>query len=340
MATITKYYETAAQAQSAYKSLLRSGLNQNSIAIITPSSQTDSSEATKVSELLSAAMKAGSLLTDQVDTHAHYLDKGYSLVAVIPPFGRSEIVTSKLDSFEPIETHVNNDQNEIYPQDVRYTTVSKQAAPFSSALGLPVLTKRINSRPLAIRPSKRSFLSCFFGELTRSDFALFGSSKLSSNVAPLSRMFGLPTKSGKSGSHWTRSFGFKMLSNHATPLSALIGVPTISGKYDTESYSPSQYRSSIRHKAAPLSGLFGIKTISNNRQTFLSRMFPALTKANYSLFGTPNLSNKAAILPFPVKSGKSGTSWKSSFGIPLLSRNPAPLSSLLGMSPLSRYQGS
>ena len=336
MATITKYYETAAQAQSAYKSLLKSGLNQNSAAIITPS---DSTEETKASDLLSAAMKAGSLLTEQVDTHAHYLDKGYSLVAVIPPFGRSEIVSDKLDSFGPIETRIDNDQNEIYPKDSTYKSVSRQAAPFSSALDLPVLYKQHRSRPLAIRPSKRSFISCIFGELTRPNFALFGSPKLSNNGAPLSRMFGLPVKSGKSGAQWARSFGFKMLSDNASPLSGLIGIPTISGQYSTESYSPLKYRSSIRHKAAPLSGLFGIKTLSSNQQTFLARMFPPLTRANYSLFGTPNLSNKGAVLPLPVKSGKSGDNWKSSFGFPLLSKNPTPLSSLLGMSALSRYQG-
>lgn len=339
MATITKYYETAAQAQSALQALLNSGLSKQSAAILnlTPTSQADSLEANSASEIITAAMKAGSVLGDHVDIDTQYIDKGYTLLAVVPPFGRSYIVESILEQFKPVQI------TETQVTDIQPTQRTRhQAAPLSSLLGLKVLSNNSVS-PTPIRPVRRSFISCIFGELTGPNFSfssMFGLPMLSSKADPLSSMFGLSTKSGsrKTGAQWTHSHGFKMLSDHPSPMSALMGVPTLTGNSNTSSHSPLNHRSAVTNKAAPFSDLFGIGTLCEG-PSFLSRIFPTQTKSGYSFLGMPNLSNKAAMIPLSTKSGKTGEQWRSSFGFPLLSSNPAPLSSLLGIPPLSRHQG-
>jgi hypothetical protein len=94
-----------------------------------------------------------------------------------------------------------------------------------------------------------------------------------------------------------------------------------------------------RNKPAPLSSFFGMSTLSKGT-TWLTALFPALTRSNWSLFG-PGLSARRN--PSPLSSlvglktlSSSKGPWRTSFGLPLLSRNPAPLSSLFGLSLLSR----
>ena len=148
-----------------------------------------------------------------------------------------------------------------------------------------------------------------------------------------------PLSRAKSGDGWTRSFGFKMLSSHASPLSSLIGVHLLSGRINTLDYSPVEHRSKVRENAAPLSGFLRMKLLSSTPLSFMSRIMSPLTRSDFALLGKPNLSGNAAplssMLGMPVKSGKSGDAFKSSFGFRLLSSNPAPLSSFFGFSVLS-----
>ena len=110
--------------------------------------------------------------------------------------------------------------------------------------------------------------------------------------------------------------------------------------------------------AAPLSSALGIPTISRNAPaplseflglpplskglSFLSRWFPPLSRPTFSLssmFGMPLLSKNPAPLSsvtgMKTLSGEKGYGTHS-FGLPLLSRNPAPLSSMIGMKTLTR----
>ncbi len=95
----------------------------------------------------------------------------------------------------------------------------------------------------------------------------------------------------------------------SAPLSAAMGWPVIKGD-----------------QAAPLSSLFG---------------FPALKSSSAFSFGAGSLlSDKATPLSsmFGLKTLISqDQSTDSSFGMPLLSRNPAPFSSLLGLPLLSNF---
>ncbi|MEQ8661314.1 MAG: hypothetical protein RLW62_10885, partial [Gammaproteobacteria bacterium] len=105
----------------------------------------------------------------------------------------------------------------------------------------------------------------------------------------------------------------------------------------------------IRRQPAPLADFLGISSLSSG-PSFISRCFGELTSSNFrlasvfgmqSFFGLGLLTNN----PTPLSSmlgmktlstGKSGDSWSTSMGFPLLSRGPAPLSSMLGLPLLSR----
>jgi hypothetical protein len=95
----------------------------------------------------------------------------------------------------------------------------------------------------------------------------------------------------------------------------------------------------LSNKAAPLSEFWGLKTLSN-RLSFMSRMFGELGNPHYALTGMFGLTTRSrspysGLLGLPLLSGRTGDRWKTSFGFPMLSSNPAPFSSFFGMPMLS-----
>lgn len=100
----------------------------------------------------------------------------------------------------------------------------------------------------------------------------------------------------------------------------------------------------LRSSTETYSEFWGVPLLAKKRLTFLGRWFPTLTRPGFSLsslFGLDLLSRNGAplstLLNLPVKSGSSGDAWTSSFGLPLLIRSePAPLSSRLGLPLLAR----
>lgn len=86
----------------------------------------------------------------------------------------------------------------------------------------------------------------------------------------------------------------------------------------------------IPSNAAPLSDTLGIPTLSEFSPTV------GLASSNWSLsslFGIPLLTRSQR---GKAKLSDTKRPWDNSFGLPMLSRNPAPLSSLLGMKLLTR----
>ncbi len=250
MAAIARCYQTGAQAQRAYQSLLDSGYPEGSIAIVIPEStaapapdaaaptQFDSATpagvgagepaqgAAAAADSYSSAIKAGSLLGAQADFYLSQLKQGYSLVAASPAFGSAFRATQILDEHQPLALEA---QDKVEPEPFRF--VSEQSAPLSSFFGLSVLTSSSFSLSAAfgLKSLSRghSFLARWFGEIGRHDYTLsgaFGMRLLSSDPAPLSSKLGMPTKSGKSGDRWTRSMGFRMLSDNAAPVSGFFGI--------------------------------------------------------------------------------------------------------------------
>lgn len=331
---IVRVYETEQQARDAASKLREEGFPADDVALVTP---TSGGEAVSPAAILNA-VRAGKVLGGKAERYAQHIEAGRSLAAVRPPFGYAKLASGILDGFGPLEIEPRRPQvsstawDEAAPLSsaLQLRTIQRnQPAPFSSLLGLNTLSR-----------GGRTFLSSMFGELTRPDFAVFGRSALSHEAAPLSSLFGLQTLRASDGP-WTASFGLPLLSSNPAPLSSKLGLEVQTG-------------GPLRVHPAPLSAVLGLPTLSRGR-SFLSRLFGELANPHFALFGRSALSKKPAPLSslFGLKtlSGKAGPSWRSSFGLPLLtsgtalsfglpllSRNPAPLSSLFGLRVLSRYQ--
>ncbi len=334
MAVVTRYYESIDQATRAYQALLDVGYNKKIVALIkdTSSPQSGTDGGMDLSDLL----KAGAILKEDTQDHSSNLNRGYSMVAIETPYGKTVKAIRILDGFNPVSIPGSEDIGDEKKLDL----ISEQADPFSTAIGLTTLVESGHTTSLSFGfntlTNKRSFLP-IFGELARSDYSfsgMFGMSCLTNNAAPYSAYLGNPLSRDKSGDSWTRSHGFKMISNNPSPLSGLIGLPLLVGDQVSESHSPLHTRSNIRNNPAPLSNMFGLPQLSKKPQTFLARIFPALTGPRFSIFGFPKLSDKAAPLSsmfgIPCLSGKSGDDWRYSFGLPMLSSHPTPLSRALG----------
>ena len=345
MTMVARYFAEEYRARAAHRALLAMGLGQSELTLIEPVGPTwnEMGEA-RVNEedLASRAVKAGVLLGDKSAAHADHLRQGRTLLAVRAPFGRALQATDILDSHNPVAVAgpAEGAQNP-------HVFLSEMAAPLSSLLGLPVLSKT-RTRPsrgdflgLPTLSGNRSYLTgrlSNFGRRTAS----MGVPLLSSNPAPMSSLFRMPVATrAKSGAGWTRSFGFKMLSARATPLSSFFGVHLISGRTDSRAYSPVEQRAKITGVAAPLSRAIRWKPLAAKPLSFLSRMMPPLTRSDFALLGKPGLIKNGAPLSsataMPVKSGTSGDKWRNSIGLPMLSSNPAPLSSLFGFPVLSDH---
>jgi hypothetical protein len=114
----------------------------------------------------------------------------------------------------------------------------------------------------------------------------------------------------------------------------------------------------VSQRATPLSDALGWRVLSNDptpfsdawgfnvlssRRSALSRWFAELTSSRFSLsskFGLPLLSRDPAPLSsrfgLALKTGQTGQRWTTSMGLPLLTSGAAPLSSKLGLPVLSR----
>jgi hypothetical protein len=324
-------YETEKQARDAVGKLRGEGFPKDTIFLLAnPAPKSDEETA----EPLSMAIKAGFIPRQHLSVYNELLQQGRSLVAVRAPFGQARLATGILDSCGPVDTGIRPPE--------RRSIAWEPGAPLSSALLLPPLSRH---KPDAFSMSF-GFPTLASGPTTRAKLAdphmaVFGQPSMSRNPAPLSSIFHIKTISGKSGASWRSSFGLRMLSDNPAPFSSWLGLHLLKDKP-----RPSE--------PAPFSAGLGIPTLSKGRSV-LSRMFGELGSPHFALFGRNPLIDKAAPLSsaFGLKmlSGKSGSSWTSSFGLPMLtagqgpalgvpwlSRSPAPFSSFFGLRVLSRYQ--
>jgi hypothetical protein len=331
---IVRVYESEQQARDAANRLKEEGFPPNEVYLVTPLSGEEVEPATTVS----SALLAGRVLGKQAQRYARFVEGGRSLVAVCPPFGYAQLAMNILADHGPIETEPRPPQpssmawDEAAPFSSAFqlrTIQRNQPAPFSSLLGLGTLSR-----------GGRSFFATLFGELTDPHFALFGRITLSPEPAPLSSLFGLKILS-VSREPWRSSFGLPLLSSNPAPLSSKLGLLVSTG-------------GPLRKHPAPFSAVLGLPALSRGRSV-LSKLFGELASPHFALLGRSSLSSRAAplssLVGLKTLSGRSGPSWRRSFGLPmltsgspsslglpLLSRNPAPLSSLFGLRVLSRYQ--
>ncbi len=125
-------------------------------------------------------------------------------------------------------------------------------------------------------------------------------------------------------------------SGQPAPLSDLLGMPLLS--------SHSRAGAGLADSNFSLSRLFGMRLLSRNgRLWFGMKALSSSQRAKRRSFGLPLLSSDPAplskLLMWKTLSASKGR-WTTSFGLPLLSSNPTPLSSLLGMAPLTKENAS
>jgi hypothetical protein len=163
---ISRMFATAEDARNAAAELAEEGFDE--VYVVTPPTKEDAP--------VSAIAKGGSLVT----VHA--------------PFGSGMKATVILDSHKPIPSGM--------PEPVR-EPVWDEAAPFSSAMHMPLLTDdpAPMSRYLGVQPLAGSDCSLS---------GMIGMPLLSNNPMPLSSLFGMTS-----------------LSDKAAPLSSLIGLPLL-----------------------------------------------------------------------------------------------------------------
>jgi hypothetical protein len=175
-------YATAAAAGRAFAQLEDRGLTRedNQINLVTP-------ETAGSAEGLVAAIKQGLVLEADARVYAQGILRGHSLVSLMAPFGAGRMYEELLDALDPVDTGLAPPLPEPAWDD---------AAPLSSALGLPVILPpspyQFMGLPAIIASGATTSAALGLGELARHDFTVFGTPRLSHDPAPFSALLHLP----------------------------------------------------------------------------------------------------------------------------------------------------
>jgi hypothetical protein len=206
--SIIRIYDSEAQASKVTAHLRKEGFeNVFHFSAATGKAAAATSRATLVDNMMQAHF-----LRSHAETYADRLTKGKTLVMVYALFGTAQRAINVMDSYGPVEQGIADaSASDDYKWD--------DAAPLSSALRMPVLTKRLHPAEMVMGlPSLTkgtAFLSDWLGiALLKSGSAKksssFGMSLLSNSATPLSS-----------------ALGMKTLSNNPTPLSSLFGMSVL-----------------------------------------------------------------------------------------------------------------
>jgi len=171
---IVRLYATAQQAADALAKLKKEGYTDDLITLVAPAAQ-------QSKEGIAAAIAAGYVLQSEAKAYAEDVLKGHSLVIVRAPFGSGGKTEKILDSAHPVSSGIS------VPAD--RAALWDEAAPLSSALKIPVLSKGLFSTFWTLPLLTRSNFRLPFPELTRSSRS---TTALSNNATPLSSLLHIP----------------------------------------------------------------------------------------------------------------------------------------------------
>ncbi len=217
-----RMYQTEGQAANAANALIEAGFSKNSVTRYTPPSAAAGGEmGGGPASDSAAALRVGGILGEHAGYYADHVNKGYSLVAVQPPFGTMLKAEKILDAHNPLPlSHM--------PPPEPFVPWTERPAAFSSLFGWPTLTR--SETPfsdfwgLSTKQEGLSHFSRWFKPLT--DGLRMGSNPLTANATPLSSMVGMGTQSSRNAGK-TGSFGMSFKTKGATPFSSMIGMPTL-----------------------------------------------------------------------------------------------------------------
>ncbi|WP_349367856.1 hypothetical protein [Salinarimonas sp.] len=187
------------------------------------------------SDAARAAAAEGYLPGSMVRVYGELLAEGATLAVVRAPFGEGGAAEVTMRSAEGYEAPPASPP-------------PRNPAPFSTAFGIPVLTRSRSHTELMSKWSFSDFLglpilsgkaaplSSTVGapvlvsdERERAKTTSFGMPILSNKPAPLSSAVGMPVLVSEKRP-WTSSFGMPILSSNPTPLSSFLGLPVLTRK--------------------------------------------------------------------------------------------------------------
>jgi hypothetical protein len=190
---IVRMYASPEQAKLAVERLRRWGFEQELINLVTASSTPPANapaSAASDDPVLSSIL-SGYVLKAHAKVYAAEVHQGRAMVAIRPPFGTGGIAEELMDECNPVKSALVIEQRDPMP-------MWDEAAPFSSAFGLPVLVRATAPfsafwvLPVVTRRLKSLGAALGIPEVIRSSWYLFGEPKLSRSATPLSSMLGLP----------------------------------------------------------------------------------------------------------------------------------------------------
>jgi hypothetical protein len=209
------------------------------------------------------ALAAAGISEPQAATYRAGIAEGQALVLVTPPFGSAKLAIATLETFSPVGG------DDLISPLISSILQADAAAPFSAALGWPVLLD--NPTPfsslmgwsvLKPEPATSDTLNAIRAQsndpapLSRR----LGWAVLWDKATPFSSWLGLPVLS-RDAAPFSSKLGWKLLSDNPTPLSSLLGWSTLS------------------RNAAAFSSRFGWKLLIDNPTPFSSLLgWPVLLK--------------------------------------------------------------
>jgi len=268
--TVTRIYESEDNARRA-EADLESQTMSGQVTVVTPADG-DAAE----SKLAAVGMSGAS-----AKVYAEAVQRGRSVVAVAPSFGKAAAVTQALDAAGPVDTHISDVPDTVTSRWIR------SGAPTGDVSGTPkgATAKGAPRAPMVDDPAGP--VSSRFGWPMLSDDPTpasrkFGWRVLLDDPAPLSRLLGWRTLSTNQGARAQLSddpaplstrLGWRLLLNDPTPASDRFGWETLkddpapaSSRFGWRTLSESQSpRTSLMDDPAPLSRLLGLPVLMEDR---------------------------------------------------------------------------
>lgn len=199
---ISRLFHPAQTARNAATSLRDDGFAAQDILIVTPSE-----EGAFDKDAALSAIAAMGVPSEDASVYGAAIDQGAGLVVVRAPFGTALTAIRMLDAYNPVAVDVAHPELYMRARPTGSAAHSDNPAPFSRALGLPVLSSdpallsRLLGLPVLSRRPARTTLAP-----SRPTFPV----RMIREAAPLSRLLGLP-----------------VLFRHPAPFSALLRLPVL-----------------------------------------------------------------------------------------------------------------
>ena len=224
MLPVTRIYESEHAAHHVVDKLIEGEIPRSDITVVHASDPNGESR-------IDAEIERGAMMSGHRRALKAALAKGRSIVTVTPDYSWGSFVTVTMNRNGAVDTDTIPDYT---PHD---------PAPFSEALGLPVLIRSEPKARLSIFNSKRSF----------------GLPLLIDNAAPFSSLFGLKLLSSKKGSI-AKGSSVERMSGNPAPFSSLLGLKLLSSKRGSRAKGSSVERMS--DNPAPFSRFLGLRVLS------------------------------------------------------------------------------